>query len=324
MPADKFPDVFRNLNPRGLTIVNLSLGTPNTLSPVLDRLGDKGPDFLFVVAAGNYNSALGQPKPGGTAVHHHYPASYGGPDNEGQANLITVAGLYKEDTGWRRAWFSDYGSSHVELGAPGCAVPVVHYERDEESWTSRPRYEDGTSFAAPLVSFAAGLISSERSDLSAPQIKNRILAAADLVPALVAEIADGRTLNLVKAAAVSQDVMEAGGQILRGSMQLIDVARGAPLQPNDPLPIRCVEGPQDGLRLSEVVKIVPSFNREIGSPVAAQFPDRVYAVRGAKRQLKSLSCALTDEIAVQFQREGTVGMPPYRWQEIRDLVPRMP
>ena len=198
---------------------------------MFDRLGDRGPNFLFVAAAGNAGRALGELRPGSQQIHQHFPASYGGPDNDGQANLIAIAALYRDGaTGWKRAPFSDFGTNHVELGAPGCAVPVVHYERDQEAWESVPHRENGTSFAAPLVSFTAALISNEKPDLSGSQIKNRLLAAADLNPSLAREIIDGRSLNVVKAASLVQDVLQTGSQILRGTMQVMHVGRGVPLQ----------------------------------------------------------------------------------------------
>ena len=145
--------------------------------------------------------------------------------------MIAIAALYRDGaTGWKRAPFSDFGTNHVELGAPGCAVPVVHYERDQEAWESVPHRENGTSFAAPLVSFTAALISNEKPDLSGSQIKNRLLAAADLNPSLAREIIDGRSLNVVKAASLVQDVFRTGSQILRGTMQVMHVGRGVPLQ----------------------------------------------------------------------------------------------
>lgn len=322
MPANKFPDIFRNLNPRGTVVVNLSLRTANSLSPVFDRLGDKGPNFLFVVAAGNGNAAhIGQVlKPGGTVI----PAIYGGVDNDGQANLIAVAALYKTDDGlWKRASFSDYSPDYVEIGAPGCAIPAVHYNRDDESWRELSQYVDGTSFSAPLVSFVAALISAENPELDAASIKGRILAGADLNPGLVNEIADGRSLNVRKAVAIFQDVLESDGQVMRGTLRLTNAGTGTPYVLTDPLPIACAGLGGIPINYGDVLKIVPSFNKAIGGPDADQYPDRVYALRGGKRQLKMLNCTISDEIVVSFNRQGTMGSPEYKWKTIRDLVPRL-
>ena len=322
LPADRIPDIFDQLQPRGPLIVNLSFGAKSTISPVKSRLGDNGPDFLFVVAAGNTNNVLGQKVRGGESIHVHFPASYGGPDNMGEANLITVAALYRAQGVWKRAPFSDHGAEYVEVGAPGCSIPVVHFDRDAEAWSAQPQRENGTSFAAPLVSFTAALISTERPDLSAAAIKARILAAADLNPHLVKEITDGRSLNVVKAVAVSQDVLQTDTQVLRGRLELRNVTEDVSLGPDDAFPVRC--GGVIDLKVRDVVKIVPGFNTAVQSPVATLFPDVVYALRGERRKLKRFDCALSDdELAVHFRREGAVGLPAFRWGEVRDLVPRM-
>ena len=323
IPADKLPDIFRNSQPRGKTTVfNLSLRTDKTLSSVLDRLGDKGPDYLFVVAAGNSGRQLTRTDENEGTRLPQIPATYGGIGNEGEANLIAVAALVSNEGRWKRAHFSDYSPAFIEIGAPGCSIPVVKYIRDEEAWAQENRLESGTSFAAPLVSFTAGLILAERPDMDAARVKQRLLAGADLNETLIKDVADGRSLNVIKATSIYHDVLATNDRIMRGWLRYIRAGSGEALGANDQLPIKCAEV-ESGLRVSEILKIAPGFLKRAGMPLGEQFPDRVYAVRGAKRQLAVFSCKLGEDIEVSFQRLGTSGAPGYRWDEIIDLIPKI-
>jgi hypothetical protein len=297
---------------------------------VLDRLGDKGPNYLFVVAAGNGNAAhVGQllkaPPAGAAPSYPVFPAIYGGPDNEGQANLISVAALMKDESDrWSRATFSDYGPAFVEIGAPGCSILVEDFDRDEGSWTVARRLADGTSFAAPLVSFTAGLISAENPDLQAQAVKNRILISADLNPTLVSEVADGRSLNVVKAISVGDDLLQTDHRILRGTMRFINWGTGEVYGSNQPIPIACSElAPGESLQTVDILKIVPGFNKSAKPQFADTFPDRVYVARGAHRMFKPFNCKLPDDVAVRFNQQGSAGAPSYKWSEIQDLIPRL-
>jgi subtilisin family serine protease len=68
------------------------------------------------------------------------------------------------------------------------------------------RFESGTSFAAPLVSFTAALLSAD--GLSGPQIKWRIMSSTDLDPSLDELLTWKGRLNLAKALAINHDVVE--------------------------------------------------------------------------------------------------------------------
>ncbi len=89
----------------GARVVNASLG-----GPFSDYMGEAiagAPDTLFVVAAGNGSADNDDPS---TPT---YPCNYPYP------NVICVAATDQDD---RLAWFSNYGATSVDLGAPGVNI----------------------------------------------------------------------------------------------------------------------------------------------------------------------------------------------------------
>jgi hypothetical protein len=330
VPAEAFVQLIERLSPSaaGRTIVNLSLRTKDELLSVKNQLTVPRPNFLFVVAAGNGQGGgadiQGQAlTPDGASSS--YPASYGGPSNAGRNNLLAVAALYRDQEGhWKRAPFSDYGPGIVEIGAPGCAIPVMDYDPDEQEWAAQPKLVSGTSFSAALVSFTAALLSAEYRDFTVPEIKQRILAAADLNPGLVGEITDGRSLNVAKALDIYHDVIEtATGTTLRGSIEFRNRDTGVRYEWNQNLEmIQCLNF-NEPIVLSKLLKIVPSFNRAANSPLANQFPDKVYVARGEGRP-EALDCVLPDELQVYFTRHGSDAAPQYPWASLRDVLLRIP
>ncbi|WP_428356993.1 S8 family serine peptidase [Methyloprofundus sp.] len=87
----------------GAHIINASIGGPGysqAMKDVIDAAGDAG--VLFVAAAGNENT-----NNDGT---HSYPSDYN------SANIVSVAATDSNDA---LASFSNYGSTSVDIGAPG-------------------------------------------------------------------------------------------------------------------------------------------------------------------------------------------------------------
>ncbi len=328
IPAESFLRLFDRLDQTiffGRIIVNLSQRSSSELRSVYNRLGDQNPNFLFIVAAGNGVGSgpdnQGQILDENTAS---FPAVYGGHNNKGRANLLSVAALYRDKDGaWQRARFSDFGPKIVEIGAPGCAVPVFDYNKEDEVWASKPRFVNGTSFSAPLVSFTAALISSEINTLTASEIKQRILAAADLNPGLTRDITDGRSLNVPKSVAIYYDLIELDGGLQLGTITLRDREKGNAYGWNQTVPIKC-NNEQTDLRLNSILKIVPGFNIRAGSMIGSMFPDRVYVGRGEGQQPEPLDCKLPDDVVVSFTRNGTVASPLYSWSDLQDIIPRIP
>jgi len=140
--------------------------------------------IIFVCSAGNDDINLDTtPK---------YPASYP------VANIINVAATNRRD---QRSEFSNYGLS-VMIAAPGEAIL---------STTVGGRYAlgSGTSYATPQVAGACALVKAHLG-LSGPQIKQRLLARADSLPALAGVIAGGRRLNIANLLANYPPIADAG------------------------------------------------------------------------------------------------------------------
>ncbi len=178
-------------------ILNLSVGRLTRFIG-LEKYLNKDSSILFVVAAGNAGQSLSKRKT--------YPSRYGGSNNDGKYNLISVAAL---DLDGSRAGFSNYGSEYVDIAAPGCRQRVFEYNDESRSFSFQRK--SGTSFAAPLVSFTAALIKSFWLGASPRKIKHRIITASDISEELwgKGEVAGGRMLNVVKAVSLYQDIVEA-------------------------------------------------------------------------------------------------------------------
>jgi len=149
-----------------------------------------GSTALVVAAAGNDGINIDE--------EERYPAAA-----NNRARLITVAAY---DGSGGLAGFSNWGLQNVDLAAPGCQVDSIL------PGGGRGRI-NGTSQAAPLVSFTAALLYSE--GLSTSQIKNRILTTVDIDhdklgtcsgPSGHCVATEGR-LDILKALNVYQDVL---------------------------------------------------------------------------------------------------------------------
>jgi hypothetical protein len=167
-------------------VVNLSLKHPERnvqyYAPLFDRA-------LIVAAAGNDGNDLS------TAPERSYPAYAGGM----QLDPIITVGAHGEDG--LKLKRSNYGS-RVDLLAPGCGLLALSSAGQP---TDKP--VAGTSFAAPLVSFTAGLVKDLGIDRPL-EIRNRIIAATDYDRRLAEETWSSRRLNVPKAISLYDDVLE--------------------------------------------------------------------------------------------------------------------
>jgi len=155
---------------------------------------------LVVVAAGN----------DGTFVDDQgsYPTAYA---REHGKRMITVAAHGPLPDAELTHW-SNSGRKTIDLAAPGCGVETL-------STDGVRRRVDGTSFAAPLVTFTAALLMAE--GMTEPEgIKRRIMTTVDLDPALTDYVASGGRLDIPKAISIADDVIQqrsasGGGEPMR-------------------------------------------------------------------------------------------------------------
>ena len=153
--ATKATDYFTDLKTRGLNGPDNFIATNNswgggganiTLGSAITRADQAG--ILFIAAAGNSSTSV-----------ESYPAAYT------QNNVISVAAL--TSTGGL-AGYSNYGSTWVDLGAPGSGIYSTLLNGTYGTF-------NGTSMAAPHVTGAAGLLATMFPAASAAQIKAALL-----------------------------------------------------------------------------------------------------------------------------------------------------
>lgn len=144
------------------------------LQDAIDEAG--AAEILFVAAAGNGNGSDNDRVP-------VYPASFPGD------NIVAVAATDVNDD---LAYFSNFGATSVDLGAPGYSIV---------STTPGDTYQalSGTSMATPHVAGAAALLLSVDPSLTTAQLKELLLSTGDPRPALEGVTVSGRRLNLARA-----------------------------------------------------------------------------------------------------------------------------
>jgi serine protease len=131
----------------------------------------KASPALHIMAAGNngFNND----------IIPNYPSNYEMPNN------IAVAASDRND---ERASFSCYGATKVDIAAPGVDIYSVAPGGGYQSMS-------GTSMATPHTSGVAGLVASMYPDLTAEEIKAKVLNGADKLENWKGVVLDGNRLN---------------------------------------------------------------------------------------------------------------------------------
>jgi subtilisin family serine protease len=178
--AIKAVDYFTDLKTRhGINLVATSNswgggGYSTSLFNAIERA--KNADILFIAAAGN--SSLN------CEINSCYPASYA------NANVIAVASITSSGA---MSSFSNYGSTTIDIGAPGSSVLST---LPGSGGTSTYGTYSGTSMATPHVSGAAALYWSLKPQASAAEIKAAIMSSTIPTTSLSGVTVSGGRLNV--------------------------------------------------------------------------------------------------------------------------------
>ncbi|HEX7222415.1 MAG TPA: S8 family serine peptidase, partial [Candidatus Limnocylindrales bacterium] len=164
----------------GARVVNAALGGPGATTTLRLPITTH-PNTLFVVAAGNEsaNNELGDGS---------YPCNY--PD----LNVVCVAATTQSDG---LASFSNFGSTSVDLGAPGTGIYST--VPGNSAQPAAFGFMSGTSMATPHVSGALSLLLAHKPALTAAQACASVLDSGDLASSLAGKTHTGRRLNVFNA-----------------------------------------------------------------------------------------------------------------------------
>jgi subtilisin family serine protease len=155
-------------------------GFSQALKDAISRAG--AANILFVAAAGNSGVNIDSSP--------SYPASY---DN---SNIIAVAAI---DANGAIASWSNYGTTSVDLGAPGVGIystlPGGSGHGRKATVSSSYGSYSGTSMATPHVTGACALYASTHPGATAAQIKSAVLSSVAPTASLSGKTASGGRLN---------------------------------------------------------------------------------------------------------------------------------
>lgn len=305
-----FDELIKTAENTEAMIVNLSLRSTVPIPAIETNARNNSSRLLFVTAAGNQGKQLG--RDGGTDVEATYPALNGGLSEQ---RVITVMAL---DGQGKRATFSNWGESYVDIAAPGCNVPALAWDKELGRFVAT--MESGTSLATPLVSFAAALVRSESNgEFSPALIKRRLLVSADLAPEtpLLQEVSDGRKLNIPKAVAIRNDVIElANRKLLVGDLRLIPAGGTQELRPTDLVVMECEKAKTLRVMVQHLLKI--SF--WLPGTDGPRF--RVYYQRGRDTELFADDvCTAPSSMRIEVKKTSGDTMP-VEWKDLKDIVMR--
>ena len=178
--ASKFREKYFEFTHKEIEESKLQIVINEYFQNILDRTSriiQKYPQILFVFSAGN--SGLDND------LFPHYPSRIK------LLNTLSVGAM----NGDYVASFSNFGKTHVDIGAPGVAilslVPRVYSPDGKDIYSP----SSGTSMAAPYISNLAAQILNINLKLSPQEIKRIILETGDAKEYLASRLASGSIVN---------------------------------------------------------------------------------------------------------------------------------
>ncbi len=158
---------------KGIKVSNNSWGGPGSSSLQSAITSAQTAGHLLICAAGNSGVNID--------TSPTYPASYT------NSNIISVAAINND---FGLASFSNYGTTGVDLAAPGVMIASC-YKSSDSSYV----YLDGTSMATPHVTGVAALVWSVNPAWTYSQVKSKILSSVRTTPSLTGKCVTGGVLN---------------------------------------------------------------------------------------------------------------------------------
>lgn len=210
-------EAIRYAEANGASICNLSFGTTEYY-PELEKVMRES-KMLFVVSAGNGDAkGIGED----TDQKPDYPSSF---DLD---NVISVANLMFDGN---LAESSNYGAKSVDIAAPGTYIVSTIAN-------SGYGFMTGTSMSAPMVTGAAAMLYSYRTDLQLSDIRKVLLETARKIPPLEGKLSSngmldvyaalnyGRTVENADSAQAEQNAADgqSAGQAADSSAQMEETA----------------------------------------------------------------------------------------------------
>jgi subtilisin family serine protease len=160
----------------GAKIINCSFGSPSKSSALLNEVEyAKSKGVLIVAAAGNEGENIDRTP--------EYPASYT------IGNILTVAAVTPSGG---LASFSDYGSSSVDMAAPGEQILSTYLN-------STYKKLSGTSMATPFVAGTAAMLHAKDSSLSYSTIRSALRGHVRKLASLSGKTVSGGVLDVAAA-----------------------------------------------------------------------------------------------------------------------------